>query len=236
MVGARSAAMAFNRLADADLDAANPRTAGRALATGTLKKGEVLLFTALSAVLFVFAASMLNRLAFILSVPALGVLFFYSYTKRFTFLSHIVLGLCLGFAAPAGWIAVTGAMGAPSLVLGLGVCFWVAGFDVIYACQDTEHDRRKGLHSLPARAGIRKALVVSAGLHAAAFGLFCLTGTMARLGWPYWAGLAVVAVSLVIQHAIVRPNDLSRVNASFFTANGVISVVMAAGTLAAYLA
>jgi 4-hydroxybenzoate polyprenyltransferase len=235
MVGARSAAMAFNRIVDARFDASNPRTAGRALVTGALKKGEVVLFTLASAALFVFAAAMLNRLAFILSFPALAVLFFYSYTKRFTLLAHLVLGVCLGFAAPAGWIAVTGTVGTPSLVLGLGVALWVAGFDLIYACQDVAHDRLLGLHSLPARFGLKPTLVMSALLHAAAFALFCLAGAQLDLAWPYWIGQGAVFVSLVIQHAIVKPGDLSKINAAFFTSNGIISLVMAAATLASFL-
>jgi len=235
MVGARSAAMAFNRLADARLDATNPRTQGRALVTGALGKGEVAVFTAVSAGVFILAAAMLNTLAFVLSYPVLVLLFFYSFSKRFTLFSHAILGLCLGLSAPGGWIAVTGSFGVPPLVLGLGVCLWVAGFDLIYACQDVDHDRREGLHSLPARFSIKATLVVSALLHAIAYGLFCWAGSMTGLAWPYWVGMGVVLVSLVVQHAIVRPGDLSRVNVSFFTANGIISVVMAAATLAAFL-
>lgn len=235
MVGARSAAMAFNRIADIRIDATNPRTSNRALVTGELKKGEVAVFTAVSAALFVFAAAMLNPLAFGLSFPALVLLLFYSYTKRFTSLAHLVLGLCLGLAAPAGWIAVTGTVGGLSLLLGLGVTFWVAGFDLIYACQDVNHDRKEMLHSLPSRFSIKTALIVSVLAHVIAFGLFCAVGALGGLAWPFWAGLGLVLASLVWQHAIVKPSDLSRINASFFTANGIISVVMAAATLAAYL-
>jgi len=239
MVGARSAAMAFNRLVDAPFDATNPRTRARALVTGALRKGEVILFTANSAALFLFAAAMLNRLALILAFPALAVLFLYSYTKRFTTLSHLVLGICLGATPLAGWVAVTGSLRAEPLflglsavpaVLGLGVCFWVTGFDLIYACQDVDHDKREGLFSIPARLGVTAALVLSASYHALSFALFCLTGALAELGYAYWAGMMIVLVSLVVQHAIVRPGDLSKVRASFFTANGVISLAMALAT------
>ena len=235
MVGARSAAMSFNRLADARYDATNPRTERRHLVTGELRKGEVIVFTLLSSGLFLLAAFCLNTLAFTLAVPVLLILFFYSYTKRFTIFSHLVLGLCLGATPVAGWIAVTGEFGGLSFVLGAGVCLWVTGFDIIYACQDVEHDRKEGLFSLPSRAGVAAALRVSAVLHGAAFCIFCIVGYAADLPWPYWAGLVPVLVSLVLQHAIVKPDDLSRVTLSFFTANGIISLVMAAATATACL-
>lgn len=234
MVSARSAAMAFNRLVDAGYDATNPRTRMRALVTGSLRKGEVILFTLVSSALFVFAAAMLNTFALAAALPVLVFLLLYSYTKRFTILAHFVLGFCLGFAVPGGWIAVTGSLGPVALYLGLGVSFWVTGFDLIYACQDVDHDRREGLHSLPARFTIKTALVLSVVLHVAAFGVFCIVGILAALAWPFWAGLGVVFVSLLWQHTIIRPGDLSRVNAAFFTANGIISVIMAAGTLGAF--
>ena len=235
MVSARSAAMAFNRLVDVRYDATNPRTNMRALVTGSLRKREVVLFTIVSAALFVLAAAMLNTFALAAALPLLAFLFLYSYTKRFTILAHFVLGFCLGFALTGGWIAVTGSVSPIALYLGLGVSFWVSGFDLIYACQDVDHDRNEGLHSLPARFSIRAALVLSGFMHVAAFGVFCAVGILAELEWPFWAGLGVVLVSLVWQHAIVRPGDLSRVNAAFFTANGIISVVMAVGTLGAFL-
>jgi len=233
MVSARSAAMAFNRLVDAGYDATNPRTSMRALVTGALGRGEVVVFTLVTSALFVFAAAMLNTFALVGALPVLAFLLLYSYTKRFTLLAHFVLGFCLGFAVPGGWIAVTGSLSALPLYLGLGVSFWVTGFDLIYACQDVDHDRREGLHSLPARFTIKTALILSALLHVGAFGILCAVGFIATLAWPYWMGLIVVLVSLVWQHAIVRPGDLSRVNAAFFTANGIISVVMALGTLGA---
>lgn len=235
MVGARSAAMSFNRLADVRFDATNPRTRNRQLVTGELGKGEVIVFTILSSGLFLLAAWMLNTLAFTLAVPALLVLFFYSFTKRFSVFSHLVLGICLGATPVAGWIAVSGEISAVSLVLGAGVCLWVTGFDIIYSCQDFDHDRREGLHSLPARAGMAAALNVSRVIHGLAFALFCLVGFMASLAWPYWVGLAPVLGSLALQHAMVKPHDLSRVNLSFFTANGIISLVMAAATATACL-
>jgi len=234
MVGARSAAMAFNRLVDVRYDATNPRTQQRALVTGMLRKKEVVLFILASTALFFLSAAMLNTLALLLSPPALALLFFYSYTKRFTSLAHLVLGVCLGLTPPAGWIAVTGDISLSSLLLGIGVCFWVAGFDLIYACQDVDHDRREGLHSVPATFGIAATLAASVAVHVAAFALFVAVGQIAALAWPYWVGVGIVLVSLVVQHAIVRPGDLSRVNAAFFTSNGVISLIMAAATLIAY--
>jgi len=227
MVGARSAAMAHNRLADRDLDAANPRTSGRALPSGTLSVGFVRAFLAASIVLFLAAAASLNGLTLALSPLALALLLLYSYTKRFTALSHLVLGLCLGLAPVGAWIAVRGSIAALPICLGLAVLFWTAGFDVIYALQDEEHDRRAELRSIPARFGARRALVVSAVFHAA---MLLLLGAVWRLsgsGAILLAGIGATAAALLYQHAIVRPGDFSRVNAAFFTANGFVSVTLA---------
>lgn len=228
MVGARSAAMAHNRLADRMIDAANPRTASRALPSGALSVRFVQIFLAASVVLFFLAAASLNRLTFWLSPAALGLLFLYAYTKRFTWFSHIVLGLCLGLAPVGAWIAVRGAFGKVPLLLGAAVLCWTAGFDLIYALQDEEHDRRVGLHSLPARWGAGTALVVSAALHILMVALLLAAWRLSRGGWPFAVGIGITAAALLWQHTIVRPGDLSRVNTAFFTANGFVSVALAA--------
>jgi 4-hydroxybenzoate polyprenyltransferase len=228
MVGARSAAMGFNRLADRRIDAANPRTAGRALPAGLVSPAAATLFVAASAGLLVLAAWQLNRLAFLLSPLALFILFLYSYTKRFTWASHLVLGLALGGAPLGAWIAVRGDVAATPLVLTAVVLLWVAGFDVLYALQDLEFDRRSGLFSIPARFGVTGALWISALLHAAMLGLLALLPSLyqgpVHLGTAYWIGWAGCLLLIVYQHWIVGPDDLSRLNAAFFTANGALSV------------
>jgi 4-hydroxybenzoate polyprenyltransferase len=225
MVGARSAAMAFNRIADFKFDAANPRTRTRALPAGQLTLRFAVGFTAISAALLGLAAYELNGLAFKLSPLALAVLLLYSYTKRFTWLSHMILGLCLGMAPVAAWIALRGNVDAGVLLLGAAVALWVAGFDIIYACQDVEFDRAAGLHSFPRHYGIAAALYASAGLHLVTMVLLVLTARMENLGWVAGSGLAAVAVLLAYEHALVKPGDLSRVNAAFFTINGYISLL-----------
>jgi 4-hydroxybenzoate polyprenyltransferase len=227
MVGARSAAMAHNRLTDRAIDAANPRTASRALPSGALTAGFVRVFLAASVALFLVAAATLNRLTLLLSPVALELLFFYAYTKRFTWLSHLVLGLCLALAPVGAWIAVTGSIAWPPILLGLAVLLWTAGFDILYALQDEEHDRKTGLQSLPARWGSRTALVVSAILHAAMIPLLLAVERLSGGGLVFTAGILATAAALVYQHAIVRPGDLSRINAAFFTANGFVSVALA---------
>ncbi|MBU0755776.1 MAG: putative 4-hydroxybenzoate polyprenyltransferase [Planctomycetes bacterium] len=230
MIGGRSAAMAFNRLVDAELDARNPRTANRALPAGLIHKKEVHLFTLCSSALLIFAAWRLNPLAFGLSFPVLGILFLYSYTKRFTSACHFVLGFCLGLTPLGGWIAVKVTIELPPILLSLGVLLWTAGFDLIYACQDYEVDQKEGLHSIPARFGMRGALVLSALLHGGTILLFAQVGLITGLGIPYWIALSLTLVFLIYEHAIVKPSDLSKVNMAFFMANGVISIAMAAGT------
>ena len=225
MVGARSAAMTFNRIADWKLDALNPRTSGRALVTGALSLRFAGGFTALSCALLVLAAYELNPLAFKLSPVALAVLLLYSYTKRFTLASHLILGICLGMSPIAAWIALRGDLGASVLVLGAAVALWVAGFDMIYACQDVDFDRTAGLHSFPRRYGIRAALYSSAGLHVAMLALLAVVGLREDLGWLAWAGLATVTALIAYEHALVKPTDLSRVNAAFFTVNGYVSLL-----------
>jgi 4-hydroxybenzoate polyprenyltransferase len=228
MVGARSAAMAHNRLADREIDAANPRTAQRALPAGALTPGFVRAFLVVSVVAFVAAAASLNRLTLLLSPVALALLFLYSYTKRFTWASHFVLGLCLAIAPVGAWIAVRGAFALIPVLLGLAVLLWTAGFDVIYALQDEEHDRRTGLRSIPARWGAAGALRISAALHALMVPLLVVVWRLSAGGALFAAGIAVTAAALVYQHAIVRPGDLSRVGAAFFAANGFVSVALAA--------
>ncbi len=225
MVGARSAAMAFNRIADRKLDALNPRTKTRALPAGQLTLRFAAGFTIVSSALLVLAAYELNSPAFKLSPVALTILLLYSYTKRFTTLSHFVLGVCLGMSPVAAWIALRGDVSWSVLVLGAAVALWVAGFDIIYACQDVEFDRARGLHSVAQRFGIGPALLFSTLLHAVMLALLILVARMEHLGWIALAGLAAVAALLAYEHTLVKPNDLSRLNAAFFTVNGFISLL-----------
>jgi 4-hydroxybenzoate polyprenyltransferase len=229
MVGARSAAMAFNRIADREYDAANPRTRSRAIPAGLLSVSFAWAFTLAASALFFVAAAMLNRLALLLSPVALASVLLYSYTKRLTSLSHVALGWCLSIAPTGAWVAVRGSIdGVAPLMLSLVVLLWTAGFDVLYACQDYEFDREAGLRSIPARVGVARALWVSRLLHAGAFaalvGLYFLT----NLGALAFAGVAATGVLLVYQHSLVRSDDLSRLNAAFFTTNAFVSVILLA--------
>ena len=232
MVGARSAAMTFNRLADRRFDARNPRTAGRALVTGKLSARFAIAFLACSIALFLLAAYRLNPLAFILAFPVLALILGYSYAKRFTSAAHFLLGASLGCAPLGAWIAVRGSFGTPPLILSLAVVLWTAGFDLIYACQDADFDRREGLRSVPARWGVAGALRLSRWLHAGMVAALFVLGGMADLGGLYFAGVAATAGMLVYEHSLVRPHDLSRVNRAFFTINGCISLFLCAVTLA----
>jgi 4-hydroxybenzoate polyprenyltransferase len=225
MVGARSAAMAFNRLVDAEIDAANPRTRMRAIPAGALSRKFVAVFVVVSAAILVLAAWRLNRLAFYLSPVALAVVLLYSFTKRFTRWSHLVLGFALGIAPAAAWIAVRGALDARILLLTAAVTFWVAGFDVLYACQDFDFDRQAGLYSIPRFVGIANALWIARGLHLAMLGLLVALVVVFGMGKLAFAGVAVVALLLLYEHSLVRAHDLSKLNAAFFTMNGVIAVV-----------
>ncbi len=225
MVTARSAAMAFNRWADATLDAANPRTASRAIPAGLLTRRFVAVFTVVMSVAFILSALELNRLAFSLSPVALAVLLLYSYTKRFTRWSHLFLGLALGIAPSAAWIAIRGTLDPRIVVLTLAVLFWVAGFDVLYACQDFEHDRSAGLNSVPQAIGVEGAFWTARAMHVSMLLLLCWLVSLFALGMVAWFGLGVVAALLLYEHLIVSPRDLSRLNAAFFTLNGVISIV-----------
>jgi len=225
MVAARSAAMAFNRWADATIDAANPRTSTRALPAGHLSPSFVVTFVLVSSAVLVLAASQLNRLALLLSPVALAVLLFYSYTKRFTRWSHLVLGFALGIAPSAAWIAVRGALDPRILLLTAAVTFWVGGFDVLYACQDYDFDRQAGLHSLPRYLGIGAALWVARIFHLIMIGFLIGLLMVFALGKLAVAGVAIVVLLLLYEHSLVKPNDLSKLNAAFFTMNGVISVL-----------
>jgi 4-hydroxybenzoate polyprenyltransferase len=225
MVSARSAAMAFNRWADAGIDAANPRTAGRAIPAGLLSRGFVAGFTLAMAAVFILAASQLNRASLLLSPFALAIVLAYSYTKRFTRWSHLFLGLAMGIAPSAAWIAVRGSLDPRILILTAAVLFWGAGFDVLYACQDFDHDRKVGLHSIPAAIGIPAAFWVSHSMHIVMIGLLIVLAKVFALGPAAWLGIAVVAALLLYEHLIVSPRDLRRLNAAFFTMNGVISIL-----------
>ena len=225
MVAARSAAMAFNRWADAAIDAANPRTSTRALPAGHLSPAFVVTFVVVSSAVFVFAASQLNRLALLLSPVALLVLLLYSYTKRVTRWSHLVLGFALGIAPAAAWIAVRGSLNSRILLLTAAVTFWVGGFDVLYACQDYDFDRQAGLHSIPRYLGIRGALWVARSFHLLMVGFLVLLLFAFGLGMLATGGVAVVILLLLYEHSLVKASDLSKLNAAFFTMNGVISVL-----------
>jgi 4-hydroxybenzoate polyprenyltransferase len=225
MVGARSAAMAFNRLIDAEIDSRNPRTKARHIPAGLLSTGFSWGFVAVSSLVFVLAAYELNTLCFRLAPVALGVIFFYSFTKRFTSFSHLVLGFALGIAPAAAWIAMRGSLDPRILWLTAAVTFWTAGFDIIYSCQDFEFDTDAGLFSLPRRLGVAGALVVSRLLHAAMLGCLLALFYSLRLGALSLVGVAVVAALLIYEHRLVKPGDLSRVDAAFFTMNGYVSVL-----------
>jgi len=225
MVSARSAAMAFNRLADASMDAVNPRTSVRALPAGLLTPSFVSTFVLVSCGIFVLAASQLNRMALMLSPVALAVVLLYSYSKRFTRWSHLFLGFALGLAPAAAWIAIRGSLDPRILLLTAAVTFWVGGFDVIYACQDYDFDRSHGLHSLPRHLGIHTALWIARVFHLAMLGLLVALVLVFGLGKLAIAGVIAVAALLAYEHSLVRHDDLSKLNAAFFTMNGVISVV-----------
>jgi 4-hydroxybenzoate polyprenyltransferase len=226
MVGARSAAMSMNRIADLRFDRDNPRTASRPLPSGRLSVAAAWNFMFASAAFFVFAAAMLNRFAFILSFVALGIFLFYSFSKRFTVLTHLVLGLALSGAPLGGWIAIRGSVEGTPFLLGSAVLFWVAGFDIIYSCQDFEYDRKAGLFSIPAWLGVRRALWMSRGFHAVMVVFLLALVPVFGLG-PVWiGGVLATAALLGYEHTIVRYDDLSRVNRAFFTVNGWVGFLL----------
>ena len=230
MVGARTCAMGFNRIVDREFDKLNPRTASRALPARTVKLSEAWAMVILAAGLFFFACYNLNELTLMLSPFALGLTLFYSLTKRFTWLCHVVLGLALAFSPLGGWVAVAGTLKHYPYVLSLGVLFWVAGFDAVYACLDADFDARVGLFSLPARFGRQKAFRIAVLFHLMAFILFVLTGILSRLNFLYYLGIALTGAALFYQHIVVNPRDLSRIQLSFFTMNGIISLTLFVAT------
>ncbi len=224
MVAARSAAMTVNRIVDLRYDRENPRTKMRALATGALSVSFAWIFTLVAVAVFVMAAWQLNPLALKLSPLAVAISFFYSFTKRFTNWSHLFLGLALGVAPAAAWIAITGHLDPRMLILCGAVTMWVAGFDVLYACQDVDYDHSAGLFSVPKRFGVANALLIARVLHAGAVGLLCWLAASFGLPWPAWVGVAVAAALLAYEHSLVKPNDLSKLDAAFFAMNGYISI------------
>jgi 4-hydroxybenzoate polyprenyltransferase len=225
MVAARSAAMTMNRIVDLRYDRENPRTQQRALATGALTVQFAWLFTLAAVALFFVAAWQLNPLALKLAPLAIAILFFYSFTKRFTNWSHIFLGFALGISPAAAWIAVTGALDRRMLLLCAAVTLWVGGFDVLYACQDIDYDRRAGLYSVPKRFGIANALGISRTMHLLVVGLLSWLAWSLALPWPAWAGIVVVAALLAYEHSLVKPGDLNKLDAAFFAVNGYISLL-----------
>jgi len=237
MVGARSAAMAFNRLVDRNFDALNPRTKGWELPRGTVKVWEAIVLTAVASLVFVYSAFQLSWICFLLSPVALAIVFFYSLTKRFTWAAHLFLGLALAIAPIGAWLAVAGSAVtlnelATPLLLGLAVLFWLAGFDVIYSLQDREFDQEQGLHSIPVRFGVAGALRLSSFFHVVTVVFLALVGLRAQMGFIYWLGFAAVAAVLFWEHRIVKPNDLSRINRAFFDLNAYVSLGYFLATLA----
>ncbi|MHB2149436.1 UbiA-like polyprenyltransferase [Calditrichota bacterium LG25] len=234
MVSARSAAMGFNRLVDREYDAANPRTKNRHLPAGKIKAAEVAAFVLISSMVFVFSAYKLNMLCFALSPVALFVIFFYSYTKRFTAFSHYVLGVALGISPVGAWLAITGSFAPPPILLGLAVVFWVAGFDILYALQDYDFDRQYRLYSIPRLVGARKAMWIARFSHLVAFALLFSLWILLDLHFIYLLGLTVIAGLLSYEHALVEPDDLSRLDMAFFNMNGIISVIFFISILGDY--
>jgi len=235
MVGARSGAMGLNRIIDRKIDTDNPRTAGREIPKGLIRVSEAVGFVILSFAFMVLAAYMLNPLCLMLSPIAIGVLFLYSFTKRFTWTAHFVLGLAISAAPLGAWIAVKGTFDPAIIPLATAVIFWLAGFDVLYALQDREFDTKYGLFSIPRKFGIGRSLMLARTFHAIAFGLLVLNGILFRLGVPYWAGMIVVAGLFLYEHSLVSKDDLSRLDMAFFNMNGYISMTVFLFTLADFL-
>ncbi len=235
MLGARSGAMAFNRWADATIDAANPRTRNRPIPRGMLGKREVFIFSLASYALLIFAAYQLNPLCFKLSPVAVIITAFYSYTKRFTWASHMVLGLSLSMAPLGAWIAVRGRIDLAGLFLGFAVLFWVAGFDILYALQDVDFDRSFGLYSIPRYLGVAPSLYLSRLFHGFTFLLLVGAGWACNMGWFYWLGLVVVLVLFTYEHSLIKPKDLSKLDMAFFNMNGYISLSVFLFTLTSFL-
>lgn len=231
MTGARSAAMGFNRIADAEFDAKNLRTANRAIPAKTISLAAAALFVFIFALVFVFASAMLGRICFYLSIPVLIILFAYSYTKRITLLSHIYLGFVISIAPIGAWIALTDTFSPAILLLSLALMFYIAGFDIIYACQDIDFDKKEGLYSIPARVGIKKALMISKIIHFFSFFFFCLIYHAFDMHSIYLIALCIIGILLIIEHRLIKSDDLRKVNISFFYVNSIISVTLFAGIL-----
>ncbi len=231
MVGARSAAMGFNRLVDAGIDAENPRTRMREIPSGLLSKHSAVTFVALSSLVFVFSAAMLGSVCFYLSFPVLLLLFFYSYTKRFTVYCHLYLGFAISLAPLGAWVAVTGSLSFSILLLSIALLTNIAGFDILYACQDEEFDKNQGLFSIPSRLGITKALTVSSLLHVVTFACLVLMSVAFDLGSAYLVAVVIIGILLVIEHLLVKPDDLKHVHIAFFHINSILSVVLLTGIL-----
>ncbi len=230
MAGARTVAMGVNRIVDLAFDAENPRTKDRPLVTGAIKRVEAWAMVVVATTVYFVASYNLTPLAFKLSPLILAILVFYSYTKRFTYLCHLFLGLGIGMTPTAGWIAVQNSISPVPILLSLGVMFWIAGFDVLYACQDAEFDARRGLHSIPAKVGVERAFRISTLFHIIAFAAFMATGFVARLNWIYFLGMAATFVLLIFQRKVITPDDLSRMNIAFFRMNAAISIILFAST------
>ncbi len=225
MVFARSAAMAFNRWLDAEYDSVNPRTSIREIPAGIISKKNAMIFVIFNCIAFIITTYFINALCMVLSPVALFVILFYSFTKRFTSLCHLVLGLGLSLAPIGSYIAVTGKFAIVPVLFSLAVLFWVSGFDIIYALQDEEFDKVNNLRSIPSLVGMKKALHISEFLHLLSFGFIFTAGILGHFTWFYWAGAAIFAYFLIYQHRLVKPHDLSRVNRAFFTSNGIASVI-----------
>ncbi len=230
MFGARTCAMGFNRIVDARFDGRNPRTAGRAIPSGKVKMGEAWAMVLIAAAIFFLACYELNRLTLLLSPLALGLTLLYSLTKRFTSFCHLVLGLALAFSPLGGYVAVSGSLSGFPYVLSLAVLLWVSGFDMVYACMDADFDRRTGLYSIPASFGSKRAFRLAALFHFLAFVLFLITGIESGLNYLFFIGLGVAALCLLYQHLIVKPDDLSRIQVSFFQMNGMVSLILFVST------
>lgn len=231
LITARSAAMSFNRLVDTSYDVHNPRTAYRVTLQKKIGRSSVWIFTILCVILFVFCAWLLNQVAFFMAPLAILVIFGYSYTKRFTHLSHFVLGLALGLSPIGAWVGIQGTLTATPFLLAFAVVLWTAGFDIIYACQDLEHDVKTGLYSIPKKLGIKGALILSGILHLFMVSVLLAVSRYTDLGSVYTIGVCIVATLLIYEHALVRPKDLSKINTAFFTVNGIISVGLMGITL-----
>ena len=236
MVGARSSAMGFNRIADASLDAKNPRTSIREIPSGRLSLSSAILFIIFFSGLFIFASAMLGRLCFYLSFPILVVLFLYSYTKRFTYLSHIYLGFAISLAPVGAWIALAKTFSWPVLILSLALMTYIAGFDILYACQDIEFDKEEGLFSIPAHFGVKKALIMASLIHLLSFCFFFLIYFVFDMKLMYFCAVVMIGILLIIEHRLVKPDDLSNVNFAFFHVNSLISITLFLGVLADELA